>query len=128
MKSLKGFSAYRMALVNSEEQMIPYLGVHLRDLNTINEAKSDMKDGLVNWTKFQQMAKTAAVVVDCERMNPKLGTHREIENLIKNAPVMDEKEQYEHSQKYEPKKQNTQSVSKNPLRAPLRKLVDTISS
>jgi hypothetical protein len=62
----------------------------LQDITTINELKKDMKDGLVNWTKFQQMAKAAAVVVDCERMNPKLPSNREIENLIKGAPVLDE--------------------------------------
>ncbi|KAH8927879.1 ras GEF [Atractiella rhizophila] len=115
MGSQKAFAAYRLALSVSDEQVVPYLGVHLQDITTINELKSDMRDGQVNWTKFHQMAKAAAVVVDCERNAPNLPIDERLERLIQGAPVYNVDDQYSLSYTLEPKKL-TRTTSKNKLR------------
>lgn len=90
MAASKSFAAYRLALANSGINMIPYLGVHLQDLTVTNEMKSDMRGGNVNWSKMSQLGKSAAVVLDCARVAPKLAVDRTIERCILNAPVLDE--------------------------------------
>lgn len=103
MATSKGFSAYRLALANSGAHMLPYLcvspallptadvcsGVHLQDITIVNEVKSDMRLGAVNWSKFQQMGRSAAIVLDCSRLAPRLPVDRQIERYVLNVPVLD---------------------------------------
>ncbi|CEQ38947.1 SPOSA6832_00428, partial [Sporobolomyces salmonicolor] len=113
MAATKSFSAYRLALANSGMNMIPYLcaslsfplprrparkligrdfssGVHLQDITVVNEIKSDLRDGKVNWSKFSQMGRSAAIVLDCARVAPALPVDRTIEKFIANVPIVDE--------------------------------------
>lgn len=83
MASSKSFGAYRLALANSGAYIIPYLGVHLQELTLINEVKkSSNEDGFVNWTKFQQMSRSSAIVLDCSRSTPQLPIDENIQALI----------------------------------------------
>lgn len=48
-----------------------------------------MRLGLVNWSKFQQMGRSAAIVLDCARLAPQLPIDRSIERCILKVPVLD---------------------------------------
>lgn len=37
-------------------------GVHLQDITRVNEGKTDMKDGQVNWTKFRQVRSSIILI------------------------------------------------------------------
>ncbi|GAA5887683.1 hypothetical protein JCM6882_001495 [Rhodosporidiobolus microsporus] len=97
MAATKAFAAYRLALANSGVNMIPYLGVHLQDITVVNEVKSDLRDGLVNWSKFHQMGRSAAIVLDCARVAPQLPVDRAIERCVLHVPVLDDDQQYKLS-------------------------------
>lgn len=113
MATTKSFAAYRLALANSGTEMLPYLfvpnflplflgcaeeltlflpafsGVHLQDITVVNEVKSDMRDGKVNWSKFSQMGRSAAIVLDCSRQPPTYSLDRVVERCILNVPLLD---------------------------------------
>ena len=110
MATTKSFAAYRLALANSGTEMLPYLcvprsllpltawsslgppcpsGVHLQDITVVNEVKSDMRDGKVNWSKFSQMGRSAAIVLDCSRQPPVYSVDRGVERCILNVPLLD---------------------------------------
>ncbi|GAA5835240.1 hypothetical protein JCM11251_006655 [Rhodosporidiobolus azoricus] len=103
MAANKAFAAYRLALANSGINMIPYLGVHLQDITVVNEVKSDLRDGLVNWSKFQQVGRSAAIVLDCARVAPQLPVDRTIERCILHVPVLDDDQQYKLSYAHHPR-------------------------
>jgi len=65
-------------------------GVHLQDITVVNEIKSDLRDGKVNWSKFSQMGRSAAIVLDCSRIAPTLPVEKIVERAILNVPVLDE--------------------------------------
>lgn len=64
--------------------------MHLQEIIAINEVKSDMRDGKVNWTKASQLSKAASTVMFCARFAPDLPTNEAMEHLILRAPVLDE--------------------------------------
>ncbi|BGP04759.1 Ras guanine nucleotide exchange factor R [Rhodotorula toruloides] len=103
MSASKAFAAYRLALANSGITMIPYLGVHLQDLTIVNESKSDRRDGLVNWSKFSQLGKSAAIVLDCAKVAPKLPVDKTIERCVLDVPLLDEDRQYTLSYAHQPR-------------------------
>lgn len=88
MATTRGFSAYRLALTTSGSQMIPYLGCHLQDITRLCEGKSDMRNGLVNWSKFQQLGKCSAIVIDCVRSAPVISPDPDMTPLVLDVPVM----------------------------------------
>lgn len=90
MSNQKSFSAYRLALANSGTNMVPYLGVHLQDITVVNEVKKDMRDGKVNWSKFSQMGRSAAIVLDCARVAPKIEVELKVEGCILGVPLLEE--------------------------------------
>ena len=61
----------------------------MQDITVVNEIKSDMRDGKVNWSKFSQMGRSAAIVLDCSRLAPTLPIDRAVERCILNVPVID---------------------------------------
>ncbi|KAK4054866.1 hypothetical protein OIV83_000790 [Microbotryomycetes sp. JL201] len=103
MANSKSFAAYRMALANSGASMIPYLGVHLQDITAVHEVKRDMRDGKVNWTKFQQIGRSAAVVLDCSKVAPTLVVDKSVERIISGVPVLDKERQYTLSEQHQPR-------------------------
>lgn len=48
-----------------------------------------MRDGKVNWSKFSQMGRSAAIVLDCARVAPALEIDKGIEKCILNVPLID---------------------------------------
>ncbi|GAA6047337.1 hypothetical protein JCM3770_001894 [Rhodotorula araucariae] len=122
MAANKSFAAYRLALANSGIHMLPYLGVHLQDLTIANEMKSDMRGGLVNWSKMSQMGKSAAVVLDCARLAPALPVDRTIERCLLDIPVLDEDRQYALSYAHQ-----RRQTGKTGTRARLRELAKSLA-
>lgn len=47
-----------------------------------------MRNGLVNWSKFSQLAKCASIVVDCGRVAPAMPVEPQVERLIIGVPVL----------------------------------------
>ena len=90
MSNQKSFAAYRLALANSGTNMVPYLGVHLQDITVVNEVKKDMRDGKVNWSKFSQMGRSAAIVLDCARVAPRIEVELKVEGCILGVPLLGE--------------------------------------
>ncbi|KAM0756403.1 ras GEF [Meredithblackwellia eburnea MCA 4105] len=125
MATTKSFAAYRLALTNSGNDMLPYLGVHLQDITVVNEVKSDMRDGKVNWSKFSQMGKSAAIVLDCSRLPPQYAIDKNIEHCIVNVPVLDIDRQYALSYEYSPRAAQESGTS---TRTRLRKLVGKVAA
>ncbi|SCV68796.1 BQ2448_917 [Microbotryum intermedium] len=125
MAHTKSFAAYRLAIASSGSNMLPYIGVHLQDITTINEIKSDMRDGKVNWSKFQKMGESAAVVLDCARLSPTLPVDPLIERCILDVPLLSEQEQYDLSKAYEPLGTTTKGSSRTTgARAKFRTLTE----
>lgn len=62
--------------------------MHLQEITLTNEVKSDMRDGKVNWTKFSQMARSAAIVLDCSRQTPAYLRDHQVERCIKDVPLL----------------------------------------
>ncbi|GAA6032824.1 hypothetical protein JCM8097_000814 [Rhodosporidiobolus ruineniae] len=120
MSASKSFAAYRLALANSGSNMLPYLGVHLQDITAVNEVKSDLRDGKVNWTKFQQMGRSAAIVLDCARVAPQLPIDRNIERCILDVPVLDDDAQYAVSYAHQARGQTASKTAGGTKRAKLR--------
>ncbi|GAA5908125.1 uncharacterized protein JCM6883_004123 [Sporobolomyces salmoneus] len=128
MAATKSFSAYRLALANSGVNMIPYLGVHLQDITVVNEIKSDLKDGKVNWSKFSQMGRSAAIVLDCSRIAPTLPVDKLVERAIVNIPVLDEERQYTLSYQHQPRQSEKPTGSRSRLRTLAKSTFATNSS
>ena len=61
----------------------------MQDITAVNEVKPDMRDGKVNWSKFLQMGRSAAIVLDCSRTAPALPIDQAIERLIVGVSVLD---------------------------------------
>ncbi|GAA6063004.1 hypothetical protein JCM10212_002645 [Sporobolomyces blumeae] len=116
MAATKSFSAYRLALANSGMNMIPYLGVHLQDITVVNEIKSDLRDGKVNWSKFSQMGRSAAIVLDCARIAPSLPIDKLVERAVLNVDVLDEERQYALSYQHQPRQSDRPSGARSRLR------------
>ncbi|GAA5922388.1 uncharacterized protein JCM15063_003286 [Sporobolomyces koalae] len=116
MAATKSFSAYRLALANSGVNMIPYLGVHLQDITVANEIKSDLRDGKVNWSKFSQMGRSAAVVLDCAKIAPALPIDKLVERCVVGIPVLDEERQYTLSYQHQPRQSDKPGGTRSRLR------------
>ncbi|GAA5991101.1 hypothetical protein JCM5350_006663 [Sporobolomyces pararoseus] len=128
MAATKSFSAYRLGLANSGVNMIPYLGVHLQDITVVNEIKSDLRDGKVNWSKFSQMGRSAAIVLDCSRIAPTLPVDKLVERAIVNIPVLDEERQYTLSYQHQPRQSDKPSGARSRLRTLAKSTFATTSS
>lgn len=63
--------------------------MHLQDITVVNEVKTDMRDGKVNWSKFSQMGRSAAIVLDCSRTAPSIPIDRGLERCIIGLPLLD---------------------------------------
>lgn len=92
-----------------------YESWHDIDITVINEVKSDMRNGLVNWSKFAQMGRSASVVVDCSRVVPDQVVSAALDRCILNVLVLNKDEQYTLSYQLQ--------ASGN--KSKLRKLVDS---
>ncbi|GAA98387.1 uncharacterized protein L969DRAFT_46314 [Mixia osmundae IAM 14324] len=125
MSSTRSFSAYRMALSTSRPFVIPYIGCHLQDLARLDEGKSDMRSGLINWTKFQQMAKSAATVFDCHKFAPELAVDQGVTNRVMNDAIFDLNDNalYELSYQYQPRATSASSAP-----SALRRMFDNVRS
>ena len=51
MSSAQSYKAYRNALHNAQQPLIPYMGVYLTDLTFINDGNPNRIDGLINFRK-----------------------------------------------------------------------------
>lgn len=49
-----------------------------------------MRDGKVNWTKFGQIAKASATVIECAKLAPEIESDPRVEALIMKVPILSE--------------------------------------
>ena len=75
------------ALARPDEAECACRGVHLQDITRLNDGKSDMRDGLVNWSKMRQIASFCAVVVKIVPPQPEEAVHRRVAELTADHPV-----------------------------------------
>ena len=75
------------ALARPDEAECACRGVHLQDITRLNDGKSDMRDGLVNWSKMRQIASFCAVVVRTVPPQPEEAVHRRVAELTADHPV-----------------------------------------
>lgn len=61
--------------------------MHLQDITRVHDGKSDMRDGLVNWSKMRQIAKYASAVAHCGRPTPHYPHDERLSKLVMDAPV-----------------------------------------
>lgn len=106
MGSDRSFSAYRLALANSHDRTIPYLGVHLQDILSMSDGNPSKRasDHMVHWRKFSLMDEAVMAIVRCQqhhqnrpRANPS------VEKLIMRLPIWDEDALYGRSLQAEPR-------------------------
>lgn len=62
-------------------------GIHLQDVTRLNDGKSDMRDGLVNWSKMKAIGKHCAIVIDCSRLAPHYPNNVDLSRLITRLPL-----------------------------------------
>lgn len=62
-------------------------GIHLQDVTRLNDGKSDMRDGLVNWSKMKAIGKHCAIVIDCSRLAPHYPNNEDLSRLITRLPL-----------------------------------------
>lgn len=62
-------------------------GVHLQDITRVHDGKSDMRDGLVNWSKMRQIGKYASAVAHCGRLTPRYLHDERLSKLVMDGPV-----------------------------------------
>ncbi|KAG0150260.1 hypothetical protein CROQUDRAFT_88295 [Cronartium quercuum f. sp. fusiforme G11] len=117
MSSQRSFSAYRLARQTASAQCVPYLGTYLQDITAVNEVKDDMRDGKVNWTKFGQIAKASATVIECAKLAPEIEPDDRVEGLIIRVPILSEDAQYELSYKWKPRAGGSRVLGVNGSRA-----------
>jgi len=116
---LRARSAYRTCASLRTTRADLASGCHLQDITRICEGKKDMRDGLVHLSKFQQLARAAAVVAECPRSAPVIEPNLAIERLHRDLPVLslEGDELYQRSYALKPKEP----------RGRLRKLLDQIA-
>jgi len=62
MSSLENFKNYRQSLHSEKKPVIPYLGIHLRDLIFLEENSNTLQNGNVNTFKLEHLDKVITLV------------------------------------------------------------------
>jgi len=99
----QNFNHYRQALRTADPPMLPYIGIHLTWLTFIEENKTILDNGMVNYKKCQLLASTIGEIKKLQEfkfqfeIDPSLETY-----LLKDIVILSEKELYKDSQRLEP--------------------------
>jgi len=110
LNSEKSFSAYRLALKQSELPCVPYLGVFLRDLLYIDEANKGVKidengNEIINMNKYLLMGDIIMMIKNFQLRPYPFQINVNIINAINCTPILSDEDAYKRSLKLEPRAQ-----------------------
>ncbi|XP_053701594.1 RAS guanyl-releasing protein 1-like [Synchiropus splendidus] len=120
LSSCRNFDSYRQAYSRCTGFKIPILGVHLKDLISVNEAMSDyVEDNKVNVQKLQALYNHINDLIQLQQIPPKLDANKDLVHLLTLSLDLyyTEDEIYELSYAREPK--NCKAPPATPSRPPL---------
>ncbi|KAM9777241.1 RAS guanyl-releasing protein 1-like [Neosynchiropus ocellatus] len=120
LSSCRNFDNYRQAYSRCTGFKIPILGVHLKDLISVNEAMSDyVEDDKVNVQKLQALYNHINDLIQLQQIPPKLDANKDLVHLLTLSLDLyyTEDEIYELSYAREPK--NCKAPPATPSRPPL---------
>ncbi|XP_077587980.1 RAS guanyl-releasing protein 1-like [Stigmatopora nigra] len=126
LSSCRNFDNYRQAYNKCTGFKIPILGVHLKDLISVNEAMPDYaEDNKVNVQKLQALYSHINELIQLQQIPPKLDANKDLVHLLTLSLDLyyTEDELYELSYAREPK--NCKAPPATPSRPPL--VVDWVS-
>ncbi|XP_013867833.1 RAS guanyl-releasing protein 1 isoform X1 [Austrofundulus limnaeus] len=120
LSSCRNFDNYRQAYSRCTGFKIPILGVHLKDLISVNEAMSDyVEDNKVNVQKLQALYNHINELIQLQQIRPKLDANKDLVHLLTLSLDLyyTEDEIYELSYAREPK--NCKAPPATPSRPPV---------
>uniref|UniRef100_A0A8C8D4Q8 RAS guanyl-releasing protein 1 n=1 Tax=Oncorhynchus tshawytscha TaxID=74940 RepID=A0A8C8D4Q8_ONCTS len=116
LSSCRNYDNYRQAYSRCAGFKIPILGVHLKDLISVNEAMSDyVEDNKVNVQKLQALYNHINELIQLQQITPQLDANKDLVHLLTLSLDLyyTEDEIYELSYTREPKNSKAPSVFKN---------------
>uniref|UniRef100_A0A673BZI7 RAS guanyl-releasing protein 1 n=1 Tax=Sphaeramia orbicularis TaxID=375764 RepID=A0A673BZI7_9TELE len=116
LSSCRNYDNYRQAYNKCTGFKIPILGVHLKDLISVNEAMSDyVDDNKVNVQKLQALYSHINDLIQLQQIPPRLDANKDLVHLLTLSLDLyyTEDEIYELSYAREPKNCKAPSVFKN---------------
>uniref|UniRef100_A0A3Q3EJM9 RAS guanyl-releasing protein 1 n=1 Tax=Kryptolebias marmoratus TaxID=37003 RepID=A0A3Q3EJM9_KRYMA len=120
LSSCRNFDNYRQAFSRCTGFKIPILGVHLKDLISVNEAMSDyVEDNKVNIQKLQALYNHINELIQLQQIRPNLDANKDLVHLLTLSLDLyyTEDEIYELSYAREPK--NCKAPPATPSRPPV---------
>ncbi|XP_047467593.1 RAS guanyl-releasing protein 1-like isoform X2 [Mugil cephalus] len=120
LSSCRNYDNYRQAYNRCTGFKIPILGVHLKDLISVNEAMSDyVEDNKVNVQKLQALYSHINDLIQLQQIPPKLDANKDLVHLLTLSLDLyyTEEEIYELSYAREPK--NCKAPPATPSRPPV---------
>uniref|UniRef100_A0A3P8UDL1 RAS guanyl releasing protein 1 n=1 Tax=Cynoglossus semilaevis TaxID=244447 RepID=A0A3P8UDL1_CYNSE len=120
LSSCRNFDNYRQAYNKCTGFKIPILGVHLKDLISVNEARSDyVEDNKVNVQKLQALYSHINELIQLQQIPPRLDANKDLVHLLTLSLDLyyTEDELYELSYTREPK--NCKAPPATPSRPPV---------
>lgn len=83
LSSCRNYDNYRQAYNRCTGFKIPILGVHLKDLISVNEAMSDyVEDGKVNVQKLQALYSHINELIQLQQIPPRLDANKDLVHLL----------------------------------------------
>lgn len=83
LSSCRNYDNYRQAYNRCTGFKIPILGVHLKDLISVNEAMSDyVEDSKVNVQKLQALYSHINELIQLQQIPPKLDANKDLVHLL----------------------------------------------
>eukprot|EP01116_Phalansterium_solitarium_P023202 TRINITY_DN8008_c0_g1_i1.p1 TRINITY_DN8008_c0_g1~~TRINITY_DN8008_c0_g1_i1.p1 ORF type:complete len:209 (+),score=52.52 TRINITY_DN8008_c0_g1_i1:372-998(+) len=110
------FKTCRQLLANSKPPCVPYIGVYLKDLTSIDECNASALGELINFDKLDMQAKLIGRVISMQHFSYDFQPIPEVQNFIKDAAVLTEDSLYETSLLVEPR--SLQQVASASERSP----------
>ncbi|KAM9355717.1 RAS guanyl-releasing protein 1-like isoform 2-T2 [Pholidichthys leucotaenia] len=120
LSSCRNYDSYRQAFNKCTGFKIPILGVHLKDLISVNEAMADyMEDNKVNVQKLQALYNHINELIQLQQIPPKLDANKDLVHLLTLSLDLyyTEDEIYELSYAREPK--NCKAPPATPSKPPV---------
>ncbi|KAM7375737.1 hypothetical protein PAMP_005515 [Pampus punctatissimus] len=120
LSSCRNYDNYRQAYSRCTGFKIPILGVHLKDMISVNEAMSDyVEDNKVNVQKLQALYSHINELIQLQQMPPRLDANKDLVHLLTLSLDLyyTEDEIYELSYTREPK--NCKAPPATPSRPPV---------
>ncbi|KAJ6248620.1 ras guanine nucleotide exchange factor i-related [Anaeramoeba flamelloides] len=110
LSSDNSYRYYRSLLRKVDPPCIPYLGVYLTDLTFIEEGNPDFIDGLINFSKRRLIYDVIFEIQNFQNKCYNLQPIQQIVSFLEKLPILDEKECYSKSLKYEPRKAKREDI------------------